>query len=519
MTDPTEPTVQTVRLYNQILIWPLQLKKKAFQNDGVDKWARTIVDGSQGAWNRVPDLYERGYGQEAARYAEFAYFHPFVRDILFAKRDDGRCHVALLNRTDVKGVTVQLYPKHTAVSFEVRRVHLYLFETRTAVLVVETFYERALPLQDAEDLLDTFRRAYTPYFAKEEPHKPRAHCPYRVQWCGEADKPVGGSSDYEQHDELVSFVRDNREAPMARHWRDLLSPLTPWRGENDKAALAVRQLHDERIPTMALLAFDDPFSLSDGDWIRLCYLDERGDSSTLPYSKANCEGFKAEICYDRFWDPVAPAPRWMSTRCLSAGYSFVMVGKYEHWQDEQDRRCPGFFVDDTSGALMHFRHHYFQLGLVLFMQYASLMGFWDRLSEARETKKAVGLQRDFARFTSRFWFTELSSHLQARELHELWSRHLGVKDLYEEVHREIQFVGETLRSFEADRLNRIVGFIAPLALVTGIFGMNVVFARWDLWERLKVAFGFGPEFGLEIGIVIVFGLIVWLITWLVWRRP
>ncbi|HKI20701.1 MAG TPA: hypothetical protein VKA15_22615, partial [Isosphaeraceae bacterium] len=231
---------------------------------------------------------------------------------------------------------------------------------------------------------------------------------------------------------------------------------------------------DERIPSMCYLVFDNPRALTKGDMTRIGLLDDQGSPDTLPYSRPFLADFDEQYCFDAFWgprtpkaarceatmagQPSAPAP-WWTTRYMCCGYGFTVLGC-----DDQGK----FFTNEENGVYFHFDHHYFKIGLIAHFHRASLLMFSERLSNAVKVldpgprgpdpdrykklrKEVQTIQDDFLRFRSRYWFTEVSNHLQPRILFDLWSRHLNTRELFAEVLDEAQTINDVLDAREQEK--------------------------------------------------------------------
>src|SRR5699024_1012726 len=123
--------------------------------------------------------------------------------------------------------------------------------------------------------------------------------------------------------------------------------------------------------TMAYLAVHDVQALSRADWVRLGLLTPPGDPGLLPYSDRHLVDFEARYCFDRYFQPDC-GQRWLNTRLMCSGHSFVMVGSAAH----------GRFVDGESGLQCEFRHQYFLVFLISHFQKAALLMLSDRLVSA-----------------------------------------------------------------------------------------------------------------------------------------
>ncbi len=509
-TDATPPP--SVRLFRQILIWPLLLKDKARPRRGVEGLGRW-----KEALRRSRDWREVSQDQRAANrprdYEEIVYFHSFVRDFLYGDAGSGGVDgpaspMTIFARHDIEQVKVTL-TTGSEVHLKVDRAELYLFETFVALLVLEASWDSLadpplmpeLALNDLQDFNDQFRRAYPPAWSEGLP----VRFPRELAW-----KKDGSWKEFEGgiEDDYRAFVRNGAEPPVAAQWRFLLDPLVPYEGgtdqDHDPARFPVQQLEDERIQCMTLLAFDNTRSLKRGDLIRLALYDDSGSSDSLPYSERYLEDFEADYCWDAFWmqDP-AEDQGWadrLTTRYMCCGYGFTMIGEHGGGM--------GYIVKDTEGT-GHFRKHYFKIGLIAHFHRASLLMFSDQLSDAvkefdlnddakrqRYRRRVEEIQEDFLRFRSRYWFTEVSNHVQARALFELWTRHLGNRDLFEQVLNEIRAVNEVLNAKEQERQTTVATL---LQVVAGIGLAMTILIGWLTVE--PDAEGFRGRLGWTLGIV------------------
>jgi hypothetical protein len=334
-----------------------------------------------------------------------------------------------------------------------------------------------LDLATAQDILFRFGRAYPPYWDADGRG---GHCPWRVEWLA-ASGEVLARSDYEKRAKYLAFVGEHRAPAIAEHWEWLLQPMVQ---HHSSAAGPVRyrQLEYHRMPTMGYLAVDEVDALSRADWVRLGLVAAPGDSGALPYSERHLADFEQRFCFDRYFQPECGA-RWMNTRLMCSGHSFVMVGR-----DAEAR-----FTDLETGLQGQFRHQYFLVFLIAHFQKAGLLMLSDRLIHAlsrldiqqvrtiREFKRSIRQTMEiFLRFNHRYWFHEISNQVQLRELYRMMSAHLGSDALYAEVRDEVKDMSAYL---ESDTLRRQANTVVRLTVVTtfgligtvvtGLFGMNL----------------------------------------------
>lgn len=454
-----EPEVNSVRIFREILIWPLliedvdeDIKKK----ERLNHWAEKLKDTN---WKEIDDLFKRSADdQNETCYAECVYFHPFVQRFLYNK---DKQTLRIFSRTDINQVSIKIeHPdpkKNIDEKFNVDRIHMYLFDVGVALFVVEVSTAKVISLKTAQEILDRFRRAYSPYWKNDRP----GHCPDKVQWLYN-ETEIGSCSTYHDKEKMINDVRKNIVPPMAAHWEYLIKPFIPWQDDNNKSSskIELKQIGDERIPVMAYLAFDDPKALTDGDFMRLGLLDDQGSSDKLPYGTDFMADFKTKYCYDRFWDITTKGQKWMRTRYLCCGYAFVVIGKDDRKKKKEDP--PPTFTDKDSGILAHFRHHYLQMGILVHFYHASLLMFSEKRSQAvadwksekdkPEFRKRIKLiQESLLRFTQRYWFIDISNQVQARELFDLWKKHLGVEKWFEQVKEETININEFLDAEQQEK--------------------------------------------------------------------
>jgi hypothetical protein len=177
--------------------------------------------------------------------------------------------------------------------------------------------------------------------------------------------------------------------------------------------------------------------------------------------------FESRSSYDRYWAPGEPGVV-TSTRYLCSGHAFTMVGSHRD----------GFFTDPDGGLLGQFRHQYFLLGLLSHFHRAALLMLSDRLVVAigrldvRSVESVKRFKREirrtmetFLRFTHRYWFHEVSTQDQARELFNMWTRHLATEQLFSEVREEVEDMNSYL---DSDSLRRQAGTVVRLTVVTAL---------------------------------------------------
>jgi hypothetical protein len=473
----------TVRQFRQIVLWPLQLMPLRDDVQIHRHWdfIAAAVPGSP--WHEVLDEFSGSPGDFQERhYAEFVNFLPYVQRVLYGEGSGigGRtCEspIRVFRRDDVQGVRITLDREGAPLDFRIAHVDLYFFFDLDVVVPVVEIFGGELDLATAQDVMFRFGRAYPPYWDRSG----RAgHCPWRVEWLA-ADGSVLATSDYEQREKYLEFVSEHRSPGIAAHWEWLLAPLVQHHS-CEPGPVRYRQLEYHRMPMMAFLALDDVDALTRPDWVRLALVTAPGDAELLPFSQRHLADFEDRYCFDRYFEP-ACGQRWMNTRLMCSGHSFVMVGR----AGEED------YTDLERGLQGQFRHQYFLVFMISHFQKAALLMLSDRLIAAlsrldiqnvqtvKEFKRGIRQTLEiFLRFTHRYWWHEISNQVQVRDLYRMLCGHLGSEQLYTEVRDEVQDMSGYL---ESDTFRRQANTVVRLTVVTifgligtvlsGIFGMNL----------------------------------------------
>jgi hypothetical protein len=475
-----------VRHFRQILLWPLQLMPLV-KDVQIHRHWELIADGAPGnPWREVADEFMCDPQDFQERhYAEFVNFLPYVQRVLYgtgkgitdAAGPDAESSLRVLRRSDVHGVRISLDRGSAPIELRIAHVDLYFFFDLDVVIPVVEIFGADLDLATAQDILFRFGRAYPPSW---EADGRGAHCPWLVEWLG-SDGEVLSKSDYEERAKYLGFVCEHRTPTIAAHWEWLLCPMVQHHSK-EVGTVRFRQLEYHRLPTMAYLALDDIDALTRADWVRLGLITPPGDSGLLPYSEQHLADFERRHCFDRYFERGC-GERWMNTRLMCSGHSFVMVGR-----DAEER-----FTNLETGLQGQFRHQYFLVFLIAHVQKAGLLMLSDRLIEAlsrlniqeietvKDFKRSIRQTLEiFLRFNHRYWFHEISNQVQIRDLFRMLTSHLGSDALYAEVREEVKDMGQYL---ESDTLRRQANTVVRLTVVTmfgligtvltGVFGMNL----------------------------------------------
>ena len=482
-----------IRAFRQILFLPLTLSL----GEKDDK--RTIACAVKGIadalasedsrWEEIKDhLNHLGSVTDAYAYSEFVYFHPYIQQFLYdgpdAEAGDSKSkHRALrLFKRKQRGALDLKFlcnDKLVSIQLPIDRLHLYLFDLGVAILVVElappncprvnsgSASEENFTLAHVLALQNAVRRLYPAYFKRAGDAWTTGEYPVSLRWSLAMDERPLWTSDW------IDAVAERRVNPIDPTWMRILDPLPIETDSKDKSR-RWRQIVDERMPSMVFLAVEKPQEISRGDLIRLCLMDDPGPSDALPYSSSFLQDFERESCLDIFWH--------YGARYMFSGYSMTALGG-------GDPKNPDDFFCHTIGK--HFRRHYFQMGLLIQFQFAALLAFSHRVSEATRLKQEHGadwfreemqrIEERFLTFEQRYWFTQISNQMQAREMYDLWIERTGVRKIYEEVRDQVRAANDFLdaqaqnrQAAAAERLSIVATYGVVAGLAIGALGMNVL---------------------------------------------
>jgi hypothetical protein len=477
-------TSNVVRHFRQILLWPLQLMPIR-EGEQVQKHCELLqAPDANNPWQEVVDEFtgDPSLFQER-HYTEFVTFLPYVQRFLYGEGKgsgpgiDQESPIRVFRRNDVAKVRMT-YPDRRAepVTFDVAHVDLYFFYDIDVVILSVEIYADDIPLTRAQDTLFRFARGYPTYW---EPSGRGGHCLEQVEWLS-ADDKVLAVSDYEHQEKYLSFACRYRAPCIASHWEFLLEPLV-LHHSGKKGLIRYRQIESHLMPLMAYLTMDDPSALARGEFIRLGLAAAPGPPESLPYSERHLRDFEERYCYDWYWNE--QDHEHPGTRFICSGRVFTEVG------DRSER-----FLAARKTGLEQFRHEYFVLFLISHFHKSALLMLSDRLVDAmnqlditnlesvrqfrRVIRQTLGI---FLRFTHRYWFHDVSDHVQVKELFRMTSGHLGTARLYVAVRDAIEDMSQYL---DSDSLRRQGETMVRLTVVTtfgligmatsGFLGMNLI---------------------------------------------
>lgn len=447
-----------VSQFRQIFHLPLSLWDPN-GGDGPKAQMQRLFDQFDAAANWSPA--QRGFTDTDGprSYEEAAYFHDFVRDFLYEK-DEDRAHRSYC-RTDLQSKQLDFHLSRGDFGFTIDTLELDLFTFGVAILTLEIVSTGPLRLNQVLDLIDHDRRAFPGYWAGELPGL-----------CPKAVTIDGTRYDAGTRQQQVDHLKTSGALRLFPWWREILAPLRLL-GEPGAADTPIwRHVLDERVPVMSYIALPDAAAfkqISDGDWFRIAAADEAG-TDAMPYNSDFLAAQRDQLFYDRHF----PCDKSTSlTRQCFAGYHYAIVGARDFF---------GTYIQT------HFRSHYRRMNFIAQLEFAAMLTFSRRLTDlAKDPEKSgfrdklLAVREDFLAFTHSYIFTDVSNHLQAREMNARLRASMSLDALRHDVEEELRAASDFAIAREQrdmglsqEILTRFATLFLPATLATGFAGMNIL---------------------------------------------
>jgi hypothetical protein len=219
----------TIRHFRQIVIWPIQLLPLRPGEQVQRHWRELENAGERNRWRRAAwDFRTDARENRERRYKEFVSFLPYVQRFLYGAAAGqeiastrGEPSIHAFRRDDIVRVRVTLSADSEPIILDVGDINLYFFLDADIAIVTFEMHTAEISIQQAQDLLFRFGRAY-PAFWTSEPGTDS--CPHKVQWLGQGGE-ILATSDFEDREKYLGFVGQFRSSAVAAHWAFLLEPL------------------------------------------------------------------------------------------------------------------------------------------------------------------------------------------------------------------------------------------------------------------------------------------------------
>jgi hypothetical protein len=480
---------------HHIFLFPFTIEHRN-QGNFMEKAADALP---KGIWTET-SFFPEGYRPESttrekakyyARYSEYHYYHPFIRERFFPqipgkKAADGTPPLMrFFSAQPQPGDTFSFTFNCKKYALELKNVHLRLFETEIGILSFEVVNCVHSELADILIINDVGRRIYPQYLGDNGVEAVQGS--FLAQ---KIDFTLAGRTYTEDFK-----AANNEPGPVvAKYIRELLGS----RFTLDKACFSAsggsdflyKPTIDDRMYVVCWYGSDEwaealQCKKADGSyeyegsemWARFIFHDGSFNCCQHPVMMRR---LIKETTYER----------WVDTGLFFglSRYGLVCLTKRTDWFPFNIIR-------------QHVRRHYTQMAVILLTQRASVIRFSERVADTSgrfvsnsatgsALKKQVRdfedrvekLHHHYIRFVNRIWFTEVTPQEQGIEMYSQAAKVMRLKEDVTDLNQEIRELHDFTTGLTAREENRqirsltIMGALfLPITVITGFFGMNLKF--------------------------------------------
>ncbi|WP_373804437.1 hypothetical protein [Bacteroides heparinolyticus] len=494
-----------------IFIFPFQwdyIGRKVSPKEHIPYNDRADIRAFDRLYSEVSPL-KRSYfkiGQSAKYYNEYVYFHPFARKALYGTEENESVYYYELDAADgVYSINIRTAKFSKTYDLTLDRVSVHVFDTGVGIV---SFSLKNTKYTDEEDILriNDFGRRLYPQFLKED-NRLGAKNRFLADSISGHIGSLNFYEDFRQYEESI----EHRSAFLSPdHIRQVFgySPTDqvgdPWckfvfRDEDERAGtIRISPIMDDR---MYFLSYYYNKELSDK--IKEC---KRSRSFRDRIGSLCRGGNQPKYAYEvgskkDFWS------RYMFGDGLDLGIangdmqlSETQRCTYARWVESGTligiTRDSSVYLTNRDLIETHFTSMYYQMAILCLVQRASVLRFSGEIANLTEEilgkKKKVGkhikgLYENYIRFLNQIFFREVTSQIQGIEMYEMFQRNMNIERDVKALDEEMAELFNYLEIDEQGKLNKVANVYLPLALLTGLFGINT-FAD-DGWFKWLFAFG------------------------------
>jgi hypothetical protein len=271
--------------FDVTFVWPLRLRDSGGEKEaGRDRVKRALIDDG---WEQIKDLVRRNGrpDEDGYAYAEMVYFHPFVQNFLYGRKDPRRgsrvdaTHFDLYCLPRLCGTKLKIEQEAWKEEFVIHEVLFHSFDGEIAIFTLRLGATRPVTWDSARNTISLMRTAYFQHYSAVQ-EEVGQHGVKATVWHGGGGiegvhiegMPARAEEKHADRNLEMQSALDTLEPKLYRHWSDLLGPPLA------KAGIKARPLGDHRIPVMAFLGLEDPTCLKPSEWFAL----SEADSAKFP---------------------------------------------------------------------------------------------------------------------------------------------------------------------------------------------------------------------------------------------
>lgn len=429
---------------------------------------------------------------DVKKYAEYVYFHPFIRDILFGQK--GEPHESPVTYIRYKSKNLFLGVKYPSkwedyvpfqeIDYPVDSIQISLFEFGVGILAIQVGEELLSSSKKFKEILyfNELVRRIAPSF---DPAKQK-HFGLLL----EAVFFRGIDNTKETFpDNVYKSVKDN-VVYVSRTISELLSPLENLDifKEENKGKLGFKTALDERMVVYSYICLDkddgikeEGIMVADEDFLTFTLVDKEWEGSFA--NRDLISEYLKVHAYDN-WKEYGTRygfSRYSGT-CLVLDSKEEVIEKIKNGKES--------FSYHT--LYTHFETIYYEIALLVYFHRVALLKFSKEAADCSDKfynslikngkklkREAHDMVRDlrakFLLFHNKYWFTEVTNIDQGIDIFNKWEDAIKNRQLFEEVRQELVELNEFVEREHSSNLNLLMGGLTFLASVGGILTVWVGF--------------------------------------------
>ena len=218
---------------------------------------------------------------------------------------------------------------------------------------------------------------------------------------------------------------------------------------------------DERMYGLAFLFSSEGAQITDDQLYRIGALDGRSPDGRK-FISANNPSYIRQVLDQTLHDRWGPSMYTVTTE-----HAFITV----------TNRPPDEMVKELSHFMgthyYNFLLHYFYKIILLRVTFEHSKLNWNK--DAEYVKSLIKL---ITLFSSWYYFQEISTRSEGKELSKMFRRSFAINRLYDEVKNTLQELYKNQENINSERMNKLLFALTVFTVISGIYGMNLVIEDW-----------------------------------------
>lgn len=492
-----------------IFIFPFQwdyIGHKVSKKEDLSYNQRTDIEAFDRIFTQETKLKRTFFeiNDSAIHYNEYTYYYPFVRNSIYGTKENKAVYFYELHDENGKySIDIKAGINRT-YDLRLTKISVHIFDTGVG-LVSFTLHNDSY--KDESDILrinDFGRRLYPQFLDKSERLKAK-----EVFLADSISGHIGVLDFYEDFSQFEGEIDHRSPFLPPDHIRQVFGYSKTDRLGDSWSKFVFRD-QDERAGTIRISPIMDDRMYFLSHYKNGHLANRVGRKRDCPKQKiaalhgitAN-DGYAYESGYERdFWY------RYMYGDGNGKGIansdlqlSEIKKGTYSRWVENGTligiTRDSSVYLSTFPPIEAHFMSIYYQMAILNLVQRAGVLRFSAEITNLTEQilgrKKKAGrhikeLYENYIRFLNQVFFREVTSQIQGIEMYELFQKAMNIERDAKALDGEMTELFNYLEIEEQTALNKTANLYLPLALITGVLGINTLgyngwFDRLFAWNN------------------------------------